>query len=371
MRLLRSVRFGEIVATVSTRRHQVDTSAYQQKGTYPIVDQGKSLVVGYTEDDSKLIRDVPVVVFGDHTRIVKLIDFPFVVGADGTKLLKSDRASPHYLFYLTEFAAAQLDNLGYSRHFKELKRVEVPFDADRKIQDRIVAVLGTWDRAIREASRYCSLLQTRLEQLREALTSTSGETTSFTLGQVTKELTTRNGAGLGADAVMGVNKGTGLAPMRDRSRTANLGRYKLLPPNGFAYNPMRLNIGSIAMSRFRRDVLVSPDYVVFATENDRCDARYLNHVRHTKQWDSFVTPAGNGSVRVRIYYEDLATLRLHLPAVTIQRRIADALDAAAHERALARRQLELFIAEKSALATRLLAGQTQLSAQRGALEAAQ
>ena len=117
--------------------------------------------------------------------------------------------------------------------------------------------------------------------------------------------------------------------MEERLIASDISRYKLVRSNWFAYNPMRLNIGSIARWEGDGDVLVSPDYVVF-----RCLERsmpttllpeYLDSFRGSWQWETFVNEAGDGGVRIRIYYRDLAQLRLALPGVGEQQKIADCL----------------------------------------------
>src|SRR5271166_2251525 len=116
----------------------------------------------------------------------------------------------------------------------------------------------------------------------------------------------------------GVTKAEGLVPMKDHVIAADLARYLILPPYAFAYNPMRINIGSIVMSEAEEDVIVSPDYVVFACRPERCKPPFLNHLRRTRAWQNFMMIAGNGSVRVRIYYADLADFEFHLPSVREQ-----------------------------------------------------
>ncbi|MFP4382217.1 MAG: restriction endonuclease subunit S [Candidatus Sumerlaeia bacterium] len=91
---------------------------------------------------------------------------------------------------------------------------------------------------------------------------------------------------------------------------------------------MRLNIGSIARWPGDEPVLVSPDYIVFCCSNDsdqKIDPNYLDHFRYSDQWDRFVTLSGDGSVRVRIYFRDLATLRLSIPSLSEQQKIAACL----------------------------------------------
>ena len=113
---------------------------YLQKGSLPIVDQGQELVGGYTDDMSMEVKcNLPVIVFGDHTRAVKYIDFPFGAGADGIKVLQpKEEIFPKYLYYATQYLVLRLEDRGYARHYQyiEKKEIEVP---DYKEQERIVA----------------------------------------------------------------------------------------------------------------------------------------------------------------------------------------------------------------------------------------
>ncbi len=84
------------------------------------------LIDGYFDDDSKIINDYPLVVFGDHTRCVKYIDFAFIPGADGTKLLKPISLDTKYLYYGLIYASDKICNNGYARHFSKLKEVLLP-----------------------------------------------------------------------------------------------------------------------------------------------------------------------------------------------------------------------------------------------------
>lgn len=127
---------------------------------------------------------------------------------------------------------------------------------------------------------------------------------------------------------MGVTRTEGIIPMERRLIGTDISRYKVVRKNWFAYNPMRLNIGSIARWGNDGDILVSPDYVVFrCLENSTSaiDPEFLDHFRRSNQWGGFVTKVGIGSVRVRIYYNDIASLLLKLPQLPEQRKIAACL----------------------------------------------
>lgn len=145
------------------------------------------------------------------------------------------------------------------------------------------------------------------------------------LGDVTEEATARNGNKLARALVMGVRKEGGIVPMEERLVAGDIARYKNVQKSWFAYNPMRLNIGSIAQWQGDEEVLVSPDYVVFRCNPASLLPEYLDHFRSSRQWEAFTNESGDGGVRIRIYYRDIARMRLMLPDVIEQKKIADCL----------------------------------------------
>lgn len=95
-------------------------------GKFPVVDQSRDFIAGYINDEDKLVKsNKPIIIFGDHTRILKFINFPFVRGADGTQvLLSNNEKMPQHLFYQS-LLKVDLSNYHYARHFKFLKECEV------------------------------------------------------------------------------------------------------------------------------------------------------------------------------------------------------------------------------------------------------
>ena len=128
--------------SVGSRANQVQSKEILKEGYYPVVSQGLSLVDGYVNDGSKIIKDLPVILFGDHTRNVKYIDFPFVIGADGTKLHKAIGIYPQYLFLWMLYAANTLRDRGYARHYSLLRKTYIPLPPYKE-QIRIVKKYDT------------------------------------------------------------------------------------------------------------------------------------------------------------------------------------------------------------------------------------
>lgn len=110
----------------SYRSKQVKTADYMIEGDIPVVDQSRAFIAGYTNDIETVVDlGKPVIVFGDHTRILKYIQFPFAKGADGTQLIVSNCENmPQVLLYFS-LLNVDLSNYHYARHFKYLKAEEI------------------------------------------------------------------------------------------------------------------------------------------------------------------------------------------------------------------------------------------------------
>lgn len=127
----------DLTITISTNNKEIKTQQIKNNGKYPVVSQSKLLIDGYYDDETKLIDDYPLIIFGDHTRCVKYIDFAFIPGADGTKLIKPINLDTKYLYYGLIYASNKIYNNGYARHFSKLKQVLLPI-TKREIQIKIV-----------------------------------------------------------------------------------------------------------------------------------------------------------------------------------------------------------------------------------------
>lgn len=120
---------------------------YKKDGEYPVFDQGQSYISGYSSHKDLLVENTPAILFGDHTRVVKFIESPFVPGADGTKILWAKKTfDSRYLYYA--LYNAPVPNTGYNRHFKYLKDREMTYPESKKEQQKIAEVLGAVDQEI-------------------------------------------------------------------------------------------------------------------------------------------------------------------------------------------------------------------------------
>ena len=122
---------------------KLQTKDFLKKGRFPIVSQEEDYVSGYWNRSEDVFRiKKPVVVFGDHTRVLKYIDFDFVLGADGVKILEPiDDLHPQYFYYFLR--SNPVENLGYSRHFKLLKEKRVviaPMTMQKEFAEKIQSI---------------------------------------------------------------------------------------------------------------------------------------------------------------------------------------------------------------------------------------
>lgn len=137
-------KLSEISFGVSTNGKKVKTQDLMPIGKYKVIDQSASKSPGFLNDVTRVIKatkDNPVILFGDHTRVVKYIDHDFIPGADGTKLFRAEVGiDPRYLRYLVE--SADIPDRGYSRHYQYLSEVEFSI-APAAEQTRIANQLDT------------------------------------------------------------------------------------------------------------------------------------------------------------------------------------------------------------------------------------
>lgn len=159
-------------------KNKVQAKTYLHAGPLPVVDQGSGLIGGYTEDPSNQVDvELPVIIFGDHTRAIKYIDFPFAAGADGIKILEPEKIyEPRAFFRFIQ--AIKLPDKGYARHFQHLRSSEIPLPPFNE-QRRIAAKLDTTLAAVHACSQRLNGVAAILKRFRQAVlaAATSGELT--------------------------------------------------------------------------------------------------------------------------------------------------------------------------------------------------
>lgn len=171
---------GDLIQTRNDNSKKTQTRDYQASGTFPIVDQGLELICGYTNDRTKVYEKcLPVIIFGDHTLHTKYVDFPFVVGADGTQILVPRLANCQikYLYYLIQRATELIGSEGYKRHFKILKEHHTEYIEDDVEQKKIATILSSVDEVIEKTRAQIEKLKDlKTGMMQELLTKGIGHT---------------------------------------------------------------------------------------------------------------------------------------------------------------------------------------------------
>src|SRR5215510_14685682 len=120
--------------------------------------------------------------------------------------------------------------------------------------------------------------------------------------------------------LLGVNNTEGLH-RTEKPRIADMSRYLRVDHCWFAYNPMRINVGSIGWAEHQNQTgVISPDYVVFSC-TDRIEPKLLFLLLRSAVGLRAINLETAGSVRERLYFDSLARIRFPLPPPSEQRRI--------------------------------------------------
>ena len=171
-----SEKVDRLVDTITPPK-KLPTSSYAVNGDFPIIDQSQNAICGWTDDREALIKDdLPLIIFGDHTCILKLLDRPFAQGADGIKILKPrPRIGTSYLYQYLSYRPVVTEE--YKRHYSILKEKVVLFpDFKTGEQQKIADCLSSLDELIVAQARKVNALKTHKKGLMQQLFPREGET---------------------------------------------------------------------------------------------------------------------------------------------------------------------------------------------------
>ncbi len=165
-----SLSLSDAVINISITDKKIPQKNYLSEGSYAIFDQGQDYLGGYTDKKEKLIEcELPIIIFGDHTRVVKLVNRPFAPGADGVKVLQPQRFyDPKLLEYFIRHIAMHLTSHGYARHYQHLVKSEIPLPPLNE-QHRIVAKIEELFSELDKGIENLKTAQAQLKVYRQAL----------------------------------------------------------------------------------------------------------------------------------------------------------------------------------------------------------
>ena len=157
------VELGELLENVKYT-NKIQKSEFKQSGKFPIIDQSQNFIAGYWEREKDVfIIKKPVIIFGDHTRTIKYVDFNFVLGADGVKILQpNNKIISKFLYFI--LLSSEIKNLGYSRHFKELVRLKIPVPPI-EIQKQLVAEMEEQEKIIEANKKLIGIMEQKIAEV--------------------------------------------------------------------------------------------------------------------------------------------------------------------------------------------------------------
>ena len=142
------VKFDSCINKQNSKLEKIKKQEYNLYGRYPVIDQGQDLIAGYWDNEKDVYKkNLPVIIFGDHTRIIKYIDFPFVTGADGTKILVPNTSVVFPRFFYYSLLNLKIPSRGYNRHYSLLRDFKIPLPP-LPIQQKIASILSAIDAKI-------------------------------------------------------------------------------------------------------------------------------------------------------------------------------------------------------------------------------
>ena len=303
--------FNKIFKSVSTKKYQIKSAEIMDNGDFEVIDQGQDEIAGYFNDKNKLCYELPIIIYGDHTTFVKFRDKPFIVGADGVKLLlpKID-ANLKYLFYALEYFNIKPE--GYKRHFSIIKKINLPLPSLEE-QNEISEMFGSVDKKImytqkqlKETKKFKkSLLQQMFiylinnsmvmfyllclfsYQLRFA--GFNEEWKSFRLNEISERITRKNKS-LETDRPLTISAQYGLVDQIEYFNkivaSKSLKGYYLLNKGEFAYNKSYSNgypFGAVKRLDNYENGAISTLYICFSVNNNM-NSELLKEYFETDKW---------------------------------------------------------------------------------------
>lgn len=283
---------------------------------------------------------------------------------------------PYYLFAYCNTAMAKMQFMKLSKTttmttidqdgLGQLKVLLPPLPE----QEKIAEILGTWDEAIEKLSSLIEQKKLLKKGLMQKLLTGKTRLSTFTqpwkevkLGAVLEAISRRN-KNLNISRVLSVTNSRGfILPEEQFSRgvaSEDLSNYKVVKNGEFAYNPSRLNVGSIDRLDNFTDGVLSPMYVIFKC-NEKLSSNYMKHWITTTEFNTKVRNSAQGSVRETVDFKTLSSIKINLPSdISEQQAIADVLSTADDEINLLNQKLEALKEQKKGLMQQLLTGQVRV-----------
>ena len=324
--------FLKVISDKTSKFTKIHKSKFLTEGEFPIIDQSQEFIAGYTSNKENVnYLGEPVIVFGDHTRIFKYVDFPFAIGADGVKVLYVNKEKLHPLFTYYYLKGIDVPSAGYSRHFKFLKSKKISFPESVNDQKRIAQVLKNCENLIQKRKESIGLLD-------ELLKSTFLEMFGKRIGEevaIGDEIEIQTGlvnpnelpySEMFHVGGRNIESNTGKLSNLIKAKEENLISGKYLFEEGYLlYSKIRPNLNKVAVMEFT-GICSADVYPIKPKYTKRLNIHFL---RYELMAQRFLTYAINNSGRANIPKINRKTLnayKLILPSITLQNRFGQIVE---------------------------------------------
>ncbi|HHY0327414.1 TPA: restriction endonuclease subunit S [Vibrio cholerae] len=229
-------------------------------------------------------------------------------------------------------------------------------------QKKIANLLGTWDNAIEKTEALIAAKEKQFEWLTSNLINRAGHKRTSASGLMT-EVSKRNKNST-IERVLSVTNHSGFVLPEEqferRVASANVSNYKIVEQGQYAYNPSRINVGSIARLDDWENGILSPMYVVFKLDTKKVCSDYFLHWLNSSEARQRIKNSAQGSVRETVSFKDLGAIDIPLPAMDVQKDVTYKLNLAQKEISLLKKTLEQYRSQKRGLMQKLLTGEWQV-----------
>lgn len=330
-------KFNDVFEDATRKGKKIPTNQYLLEGKYPIIDQGKEDIGGYTNTKDGLFTNVPAIIFGDHTRIIKYVDRPFFIGADGVKILEKKvvEADYKYLFYALNHA--YIPDTGYNRHFKFLKEISITIPSiveQRNIVQQLDLLSSMIDKQLSVLEIYDNLVKSRfIEMFGDLVTNPMG----WEVSSLDKHLDVVGGyafkssefvqEGIPVLRIGNINSGkfqeTNMVYFK---KDDTLSRYEIYPGD------LVISLtGTVGKSDYGNVCIMGKDYPLYYLNQRNAklalyptlSPQYLAEVMKDDAIKGKLTGISRGIRQANISNKDILNLEIPIPPIDVQNRFAD------------------------------------------------
>ena len=308
--------------------------------------------------DEFLIGDILMANIRPYLKKVYMAEFDGVSNSD-VLIFKSDIVDPHFLHcilandnfinYVMNSVKGSKMPRGDKIHIMNY-HLSIP---RTKEQEKIAKFIDLLDQRIDTQSKIIEDLELFKKGIENQYFSCNKNNEYVILGDVITQINNRNEKNIDFE-VLSVSNKYGFIPQSEQFddhevASANKSNYKIVKQNDFAYNPARINVGSIAMLRNNQVGIVSPMYICFRANNNRILSSYLDYFSHSNKFNNEVLKNLEGSVRLCLSFESLSKIKIHLPSLDTQYEIVKNLDLISNKISIENKILEKLKEQKKYL----------------------